>query len=146
MDKLKYKMPLLNQDGSEIVDTTPVAMPVSRFQSSNDMDFKLKQMVDKVLEERRPISEDEILGDEIDWDLPDDRPINRYVDKMPTRSELNNAFKKFSRKKKQAESDDDSDPSDIPQGRNVRTGEAARKKQLAKNKNKQSESEEDSDE
>lgn len=141
----KIKLPALNADGSEKVDRTPVAMPVSRFQSTNDMDIKLKQMVQAALADREPMSQEEILGEELDWEIPDDRPQNRFKDRMPTREELRNVYKKF-KKQKQAASEDDADPADIPKGRNVKPGrKVAGKNKLAKDHSEQSESD-DSDE
>jgi len=91
--------PKLNPNGSEILDLTPVAMPVSKFQSSNDMDLKLKAMVAMLLEERQGITEADLLDDETNWELPNETPENHYSDNMPTKKDLINEFKKFKTKK-----------------------------------------------
>lgn len=80
--------PKLNPDGSEVIDNTPVAMPVSRFQSTNDMDIKLKAMVMSMLEDRREITEEDEIDELTDWELPDDKPRNNYSDKTPSKKEL----------------------------------------------------------
>lgn len=105
--KNKYPALKLNPNGSEILDLTPVAMPVSRFQSTNDMDLKLKAMVHQLLEERQ-LDPDQIeLDDELDWESDEYDYVNQFVDRMPTKKEVISAITQFKKSKKTNTTDDE---------------------------------------
>lgn len=65
-----YKHLGLLKDGSEVVDSTPMAVPIGLHHKSADM--KLKEMLARELERDRLPEETNL--DDLDFDLPDDTP------------------------------------------------------------------------
>lgn len=93
----------LNSDGSEVVDTEPMSIPLSHF-SGLSADQKLHQMLKRELEKDRAPLEQNL--DDYDFDLPDDSvKLHHYAESNPkSKSEIIDVIKlKKSEYKKQTD-------------------------------------------
>lgn len=94
----------LTAQGAEILDTTPIAVPIGgEYSAISDTQVILERMLQREMAKRGLGEQDDDPLDDYDFEVDDDRPVNRFTDSA-TKKEILNTYVKVKKSQRNSKS------------------------------------------